>query len=71
MHDSQRFRFNAAECLRVSQQARDPFHRTAHLSMALSWLLLARQHEASSTPKLTSQNRSVTPAAASITITNC
>jgi hypothetical protein len=46
MYDSQRYRDKAAECLRSAQQARDPVHRAVHLSMALSWLSLARQDEA-------------------------
>jgi hypothetical protein len=41
-----RYRYNAAECLRAAQQARDLFHRKVHLSMAQSWLSLARQDEA-------------------------
>jgi hypothetical protein len=46
MHDSQRYRYNAAECLRAAQQARNPVCSKVHLSMALSWLSLARQDEA-------------------------
>jgi hypothetical protein len=46
MHDTQRYRENAAECLLAAQKARDPNHRQLHLSMALSWLSLARQDEA-------------------------
>ena len=46
MYESQRYRYNAAECLRVAQEARDPFHRKLHLSMALTWLSLAREDEA-------------------------
>ena len=46
MHDTQRYRKNAAECLLAAQEARDPHHRQLHLSMALSWLSLARQDEA-------------------------
>jgi hypothetical protein len=52
MHESQRYRYNAAECLRAAQQARDPFHRAVHLSMALSWLSLARQDETTVGPVL-------------------
>jgi hypothetical protein len=48
MHESQRYRYNAAECLRAAQQARDDFHRKVHLSMALSWPSLAREDEAAS-----------------------
>jgi hypothetical protein len=46
MHDSQRYRDNAAECLLASLEAREPYYRQLHLSMALSWLSLARQDEA-------------------------
>jgi hypothetical protein len=46
MHESQRYRFHAAECLRAAQQAPDHFHRKVRLSMALSWLSLARNDEA-------------------------
>jgi hypothetical protein len=46
MRVSQRYRYNAAECLRASQQARDDFRRKVRLSMALSWLSLARVDEA-------------------------
>ena len=48
MHESQRYRYNAAECLRAAQQANDHFHCKVHLSMALSWLSLAREDEAAS-----------------------
>src|SRR3984893_10389992 len=43
MHESQRYRYKAAESLRTAQRARDHLRREAHLSMALSWLSLARQ----------------------------
>jgi hypothetical protein len=46
MHDSQRYRDMAAECLRASQQACEPHYRKLQLSMAVSWLSLARQDEA-------------------------
>jgi hypothetical protein len=46
MHDSQRYRDNAAVCLLAAQEAREPHYRQLHLSMALSWLSLARQDEA-------------------------
>jgi hypothetical protein len=46
MHESQRYRRNAAECLRAAQEASDHLHREVHLSMALSWLSLAREDEA-------------------------
>jgi hypothetical protein len=50
MHESQRYRYNAAECLRAAQQARDHLRRGARLSMALSWLSLARRDEAAERP---------------------
>jgi hypothetical protein len=46
MHDSRRYRYNAAECLLAAQEAREPYGRKLRLSMAVSWLLLARQDEA-------------------------
>jgi hypothetical protein len=46
MHDSQRYRDRAAECLLASQEACQPYYRKLHLSMAASWLSLARQDEA-------------------------
>jgi hypothetical protein len=45
MHDSQRYRDNAADCLLVAQDASQPYYRL-HVSMAISWLSLARQDEA-------------------------
>jgi hypothetical protein len=50
MHDSQRYRDNAAECLLAAQKAREPHYRQLHLSMALSWLSLARHDEALDDP---------------------
>jgi hypothetical protein len=46
MHNSQRYRHNAAECLLAAQDASQPFYRKIRLSMAASWLSLARQDEA-------------------------
>jgi hypothetical protein len=46
MHDSQRYRDSAAECLLAAQEACQPYHRKIHLSMAASWLSLARRDEA-------------------------
>jgi hypothetical protein len=46
MHDSRRYRYNAAECLLAAQEACQPFYRKLRLSMADSWLSLARQDEA-------------------------
>jgi hypothetical protein len=50
MPDSQRYRDNAAECLLAAQEAREPHYRRLHLSMALSWLSLARHDEALAGP---------------------
>jgi hypothetical protein len=46
MHDSRRFRDSAAECLLAAQEASQPHCRKLHLSMAISWLSLARRYEA-------------------------
>jgi hypothetical protein len=47
MHDSRRYRDNnAAECLLAAQEACQPYYRKLHLSMAASWLSLARHDEA-------------------------
>ena len=46
MHDWQRYRDNAAESLLAAQEARELHCRKLHLSMAISWLSLARQYEA-------------------------
>jgi hypothetical protein len=45
MHDSRRYRDNAAECLLAAQEARELHCRRLHLSMADSWLSLARRDE--------------------------
>ena len=46
MHDSRRYRDSAAECLLAAQKASQSHCRKHHLSMAISWLSLARQYEA-------------------------
>ena len=46
MHDSQRYRDSAAACLLAARDAFEPHYRKLHLSMAASWLSLARQDEA-------------------------
>jgi hypothetical protein len=46
MHDSPRYRDSAAKCLSAAQQACEPYYRSLHLSMAVSWLSLARRDEA-------------------------
>jgi hypothetical protein len=46
MHDARRYRVNAAECVLAAQEARLPYYRKLRLSMAASWLSLARQDEA-------------------------
>jgi len=50
MHDSQRCRDSAAECLLAAEEACQPYYRKLHLSMAASWLSLARQDEAIDNP---------------------
>ena len=46
MYDSQSYRDNAAHCLLAAQEACQPHFRKLRLSMAISWLSLARQDEA-------------------------
>jgi hypothetical protein len=46
MHDSRRYRDSAAECLLAAQAPCQPYYRRLRLSMAASWLSLARQDEA-------------------------
>jgi hypothetical protein len=46
MHDSQRYRDSAAECLLAAEKACQPYYRRLHLATAASWLSLARQDEA-------------------------
>jgi hypothetical protein len=46
MHDSPSYRDSAAKCLSAAQQACEPYYRSLHLSMAVSWLSLARRDEA-------------------------
>jgi hypothetical protein len=46
MHDSQRYRDRATECLLAAQEGREPYYRKLELSMAVSWIALARQDEA-------------------------
>jgi hypothetical protein len=50
MQNSGRCRSNAAECLLAAQEAYQPYYRKLHLSMAVSWLSLARQYEARGNP---------------------
>jgi hypothetical protein len=45
MHDSRRYRDNAAACL-LAANACKPDYRQLHLSMVTSWLTLARHDEA-------------------------
>ena len=45
MHDSQRYRYNARECLLAAKEASEPYCRKLRLSMASSWLSLAHQDE--------------------------
>jgi hypothetical protein len=44
MHDARRYRVNAANCLLAAREC-EPRYRALYLSMALSWLSLARQDE--------------------------
>jgi hypothetical protein len=46
MPDSQCYRNSAAQCLVAAKQASQPGCRELRLSMATSWLSLARQEEA-------------------------
>jgi hypothetical protein len=46
MHDSRSYRDNAAHGLLAAQEACQPYYRKLRLSMAVSWLSLARQDEA-------------------------
>jgi hypothetical protein len=46
MHDSRRYRDSAAKCLFAAQEPCQPYYRKLRLSMAASWLSLARQDEA-------------------------
>ena len=45
MHDSKSDRSDASDCLMAAQDACRPGNRGIHLSMAASWLSLARQNE--------------------------
>ena len=46
MHDSRRYRDSGAACLLTAEEACQPYYRKLHVSMAASWLSLARQDEA-------------------------
>jgi hypothetical protein len=46
MHDSQRYRCNAADCLQAARKARESRYQKLYLSMAQSWLSLAHQDDA-------------------------
>jgi hypothetical protein len=45
MHDARRYRSNAANCLLAAKKAQRQSDRKLQLSMASSWLSLARQDE--------------------------
>jgi hypothetical protein len=45
MRDSERYRFKAAECLLAAERCEPSYRKQLHLSMALSWLSLARADE--------------------------
>jgi len=46
MQDSQRYRYNAAECLKAAHETHQPHYRRLYLLMASSWLSLAHQDDA-------------------------
>jgi hypothetical protein len=46
MHDSQRYRENAADCLRAAYNAREPHYKNLNLLMAKAWLSLVSQDDA-------------------------
>jgi hypothetical protein len=46
MNDSKHYRSNAAGCLKAAYDACQPGRRGLHLSMAISWLSLARRDQA-------------------------
>jgi hypothetical protein len=46
MNDSRRYRSNAADCLLAAHDAQQPRDRKLRLSMANSWIALARQDKA-------------------------
>ena len=50
MRDSQRYRYSAQECLLAAKETSQPHYRKLRLSMASSWLSLARQEEAMDKP---------------------
>jgi hypothetical protein len=46
MHDSERYRRNAGDCLNAAHKSSEPRYQRLHRLMAQSWLTLARQDEA-------------------------
>jgi len=46
MHYSGRYRRNADDCLLAARRAHEPHYQRLYLSMAQSWLALARQDDA-------------------------
>jgi hypothetical protein len=46
MHDSERYRCNAADCLLAARRAREPHYQRLYRLMAQSWLSLAYQDDA-------------------------
>ena len=46
MHDPERYRRNAADCLLAARNAREPHYQRLYLLMAQSWLSLASQDDA-------------------------
>ena len=52
MHDSQHYRYSAQKCLMAAKEASEPCYRKLRLSVASSWLSLARQEEAMDNPPM-------------------
>jgi hypothetical protein len=49
MFTSQTYRDNAAQCLSAAAATRDPYYHKLQLSIAATWILLARQGETTAT----------------------
>jgi hypothetical protein len=47
MHESQRYRCNAGDCLLAARKSPEPHYQKLYLLMAQSWLSLAHQDDAS------------------------
>jgi hypothetical protein len=46
MHDSDRYRRNAADCLNAARKAHEPHYQRLYLLIAQSWLILASHDDA-------------------------